>query len=156
MTIGRCPMVQAARDMNAIPTDRWIFPAALRRHALPALLALGGLAAPAALAEAPSLRDTLARGLVAEEVNRDLEAARRDYEAVLASFADQRAVAASALFRLAEIHRTQGRKDEATAQYQRLLREFPEIQNIKLRISKPNAFSDCAAVGIAIERSRQA
>ncbi len=38
----------------------------------------------------------------------------------------------------------------------RLLREFPEINHIKLSISKPNAFSDCAAVGIAIERSRQA
>lgn len=39
---------------------------------------------------------------------------------------------------------------------ERLLRDFPEIKHIKLRISKPNAFSDCAAVGIAVERSRQA
>ncbi len=37
---------------------------------------------------------------------------------------------------------------------ERLLREFSEIKNIKLRISKPNAFSDCTAVGIEIERSR--
>lgn len=131
MTIGRCRMVQDTRDMNAIPFDRLAFPAALRRHALPAWLALGGLASPAAVAESPTLRDTFARGLMAEEVSRDLEAARRDYEAVLASFTDQRAVAAIALFRLAEIHRTQGRQDEAAAHYQRLLREFPDADREK-------------------------
>jgi hypothetical protein len=88
-----------------------------------------------AAAETPQaaspLREALARGLVAEEVNRDLEAARREYEAVLASFTDQRAVAASALFRLAEIHRAQGRRDEAVAHYQRLLREFPDADREK-------------------------
>lgn len=36
----------------------------------------------------------------------------------------------------------------------RLLRDFPEVRNVKLRISKPQAFADCAAVGIEIERSR--
>jgi dihydroneopterin aldolase len=38
----------------------------------------------------------------------------------------------------------------------RLLREFPENLHLKLRISKPSAFSDCAAVGIEIERARAA
>ncbi len=72
------------------------------------------------------LREALTRGLLAEEVDRDPAAAAREYEAVLAAFADQRAVAASARFRLAEIHRKAERKDEAVAAYQRLLREFPE------------------------------
>lgn len=36
----------------------------------------------------------------------------------------------------------------------RLLREFPDVQQVKIRISKPSAFSDCAAVGIELVRSR--
>lgn len=36
----------------------------------------------------------------------------------------------------------------------RLLRDFPEVAKVKLRISKPQAFADCAAVGIEIERTR--
>jgi len=37
---------------------------------------------------------------------------------------------------------------------ERLFREFPEVKQVKIRISKPNAFSDCAAVGIELQRSR--
>lgn len=37
---------------------------------------------------------------------------------------------------------------------ERLLAEFAEISRVKIRISKPNAFSDCAAVGIELQRSR--
>jgi len=36
----------------------------------------------------------------------------------------------------------------------RLMHEFADISRVKIRISKPNAFSDCAAVGIELERSR--
>jgi dihydroneopterin aldolase len=36
----------------------------------------------------------------------------------------------------------------------RLMRDFAEIRHVRLRISKPNAFSDCAAVGIEVQRSR--
>ena len=36
----------------------------------------------------------------------------------------------------------------------RLLADFPAIRNVKIRISKPLAFSDCAAVGIEVQRSR--
>ena len=31
---------------------------------------------------------------------------------------------------------------------QRLLRDFPDVRAVRLRISKPMAFSDCAAVGV--------
>src|SRR5690606_27714518 len=37
---------------------------------------------------------------------------------------------------------------------ERLLREFAEVQRVKIRISKPSAFSDCAAVGIELDRRR--
>lgn len=35
-----------------------------------------------------------------------------------------------------------------------LLEKFPDIQRVKIRISKPSAFSDCAAVGIELQRER--
>lgn len=35
-----------------------------------------------------------------------------------------------------------------------LMSKFPEVQRVKIRISKPNAFSDCAAVGIEMQRER--
>lgn len=37
----------------------------------------------------------------------------------------------------------------------RLLRDFPDVCRVKIRISKPLAFSDCEAVGIEVERKRQ-
>ncbi|WP_397475097.1 dihydroneopterin aldolase [Pusillimonas sp.] len=37
---------------------------------------------------------------------------------------------------------------------ERLFREFAEVQRVKIRISKPSAFSDCAAVGIELDRRR--
>lgn len=36
----------------------------------------------------------------------------------------------------------------------RLFRDFPDVLRVKIRISKPQAFADCAAVGIELERSR--
>lgn len=36
----------------------------------------------------------------------------------------------------------------------RLLRDFPDVRSVKLRISKPMAFSDCAAVGVEIQITR--
>jgi len=36
----------------------------------------------------------------------------------------------------------------------RIFRQFPQIQRMRLRITKPLAFSDCQAVGIESERSR--
>lgn len=35
-----------------------------------------------------------------------------------------------------------------------LMEKFPDIVRVKIRISKPNAFSDCAAVGIELQRER--
>ncbi|HHU94613.1 MAG TPA: dihydroneopterin aldolase [Alcaligenaceae bacterium] len=37
---------------------------------------------------------------------------------------------------------------------QALLDSFPDVMRVKLRISKPNAFTDCAAVGIEIKLER--
>jgi dihydroneopterin aldolase len=37
---------------------------------------------------------------------------------------------------------------------QRLLDDFPDIRSVRLRISKPMAFSDCQAVGVETQISR--
>lgn len=68
------------------------------------------------------LRDALFE----EEATRDLTKAAAAYEALLAQWDQQRALAASALYRLAEVRRKQDRTADAIALYQRLLTEFPD------------------------------
>jgi ankyrin repeat protein len=97
-------------------------------HRLPlALLAAASLTAPLR-AQDPDLRELLRDALYTEEVTRDPEAAAKQYEALLSKHDAQRAFAAAALFRLAEVRRKQDRKDEAIGLYQRLLREFPAAE----------------------------
>jgi len=79
------------------------------------------------LAQEHTLREQLREALYTEEVTRDPAAAATQYEKLLADFREQRALAATALFRLAEVRRKQDRKDEAIALYQRLLQEFPDF-----------------------------
>lgn len=38
---------------------------------------------------------------------------------------------------------------------ERLLREYPDVQAVRLRIGKPMAFADCAAVGIEVNVRRE-
>ncbi len=37
---------------------------------------------------------------------------------------------------------------------ERIFNDFPDVQRARIRISKPSAFSDCAAVGIELDRER--
>jgi len=37
---------------------------------------------------------------------------------------------------------------------ERVFNDFPDVQQMRIRVSKPLAFSDCAAVGIELLRSR--
>ena len=90
----------------------------------PALLLLS----PFSAAETP-VNELLRDGLYAEEVSRDAEAAAKHYSAVLDRYAGQRQFAATAIFRLAEVRRKQGRKDDAIALYQRLITEFPDLKD---------------------------
>lgn len=76
-------------------------------------------------AEDAALRNLLRDALYTEEVNRDPDKAALQYEELLSKLDEQRAFAATALFRLAEVRRKQGRKEEAIQLYQRLIREFP-------------------------------
>ena len=72
----------------------------------------------------------LQKGLFEEEANRNLDAAIRAYEAVIAQTDKDRQFAATAIFRLAECYRKQGKINEANTQYQRILREFADQKEL--------------------------
>lgn len=72
------------------------------------------------------LSEMLRKGIVEEETNRNLAAAAQTYQSVLAQFDEERKVAATALFRLAECYRKLAKKDQAIAAYSRVVREFAD------------------------------
>lgn len=75
-----------------------------------------------------ALNDLLRQGLYAEEVSRDPATAAAQYEQILARFQGQQAIAATALFRLAEVRRQQDKKADAIKLYQQLLTDFPTAE----------------------------
>ncbi|HEX5398334.1 MAG TPA: ankyrin repeat domain-containing protein, partial [Verrucomicrobiae bacterium] len=84
------------------------------------------LAATVARAQTNNLTALLQQGLFEEQANRNLEAAIADYQALARQFDKDRAIAATAVFRLGECYRMQGKTNEAAAEYQRVLRDFPD------------------------------
>lgn len=75
-------------------------------------------------ADAPSA--ALQMGLFEEEASQNLAAAIAAYQSVLTAHAEERKLAATALFRLGECHRKLGQTNDAIAQYQRLIRDFAD------------------------------
>src|ERR1044071_4929821 len=73
---------------------------------------------------ADNISEALQKGLLEEEANHNLDAAIQAYQSVINQFDDQRRIAATAVFRLGECYRKQGRTDEAVAQYERVLQDF--------------------------------
>jgi ankyrin repeat protein len=72
------------------------------------------------------LTSALQKGLFEEEANHNLTAAIEAYQSVVGRFDEDRKLAATAIFRLGECYRKQGNTNDATAQYQRVLREFAD------------------------------
>jgi len=72
------------------------------------------------------MAETLRKAVVEEESRHNLAAAIQGYQAVVAQFDEGRKTAATALFRLAECYRQQGKKELAMASYQRLIQEFAD------------------------------
>jgi ankyrin repeat protein len=72
------------------------------------------------------LAPLIQQGLFEEEANRNLPAAIQAYEAALREFDKDRNLAATAVFRLAECFRKQGRTNEAATLYGRVTREFSD------------------------------
>ena len=117
--------------------------------ALAILLGVGTGTAGAATNEVSAL---LQQGLFEEEANQNLDAAIQAYQSVIAQTEKNRQFAATAIFRLGECYRKQGKTNEAAAQYQRILRDFvdqPELAKLSrqdllgMGLSAP-AISDAA------------
>lgn len=72
------------------------------------------------------LSEALQKGLLEEEANHNLDAAIQAYQSVVNQFGDQRKVAATAVFRLGECYRKQGKTNEAVVQYRRVLEDFAD------------------------------
>jgi ankyrin repeat protein len=74
--------------------------------------------------------EKLQRGLFEEEANHNLDAAIKEYQSITAQSDEQRKVIATALFRLGECYRKLGRTNDANAQYQRIVRDFSEQEQL--------------------------
>ena len=81
--------------------------------------------------------EALQKGLLEEEANHNLDAAIQAYQTVINQFDDQRKIAATAVFRLGECYRKQGKTNEAVAQYQRVGRDFTD-QDALVKLSAQN------------------
>jgi ankyrin repeat protein len=110
------------------------------------LLGLNFLAWPGLAAE--DLTPHLQHGLLEEEANQNLPAAIEAYQAVLDGFAAQRKVAATAVFRLGECYRKLGRTNDAVAQYESILNDFPDQATLRT-LSEQNLL----ALGVSPQRS---
>ncbi len=76
------------------------------------------------------LASALQKGLFEEEANHNLEAAAAAYQAVSSQFDKDRKLAATAIFRLGEVFRKQGKTNEAVLQYERIVREFSDQETL--------------------------
>jgi len=94
------------------------------------------------------LTDQLRKGIVQEEVNQNLPKAIEAYQAIVAQFDEQRKTAASALFRLAECSRKAGKREQAIAAYQRVVREFvdqgPLVESSRRQLTTTFGLSNAA------------
>jgi ankyrin repeat protein len=102
-----------------------------------------------ALAQVPDpVREAVERGLAAEESGKDLAGATKAYTDAVAAADGRRATHATALFRLAEVQRRQGRTNEATELYRRLLVEFPE-QTEMVAVARRHAGAETATGSVS-------
>lgn len=83
------------------------------------------------------LSGLLQKGLFEEEANRNLDAASTAYETLVKQFDKDRQIGATAVFRLGEVYRKQGKTNEAALQYERIVRDFAE-QTTLVTLSRQN------------------
>lgn len=94
--------------------------------------------------ETKSIESEFKEAVFAEEVDFNLEAARAGYQKVIKQFADEKKLAATATFRLAEVYRKLAVSGDAAkyealavAQYKALIRDFPETEAL-VKLSREN------------------
>ncbi len=99
-----------------------------------AIMMLLGALAPA---QTNNLNSLLEQGLLEEQANRNLDAAITDYKELATEFDNDRQLAATAVFRLGECYRTQGKTNEAAVEYHRVLRDFSDQTTLAI-LSREN------------------
>ena len=90
-----------------------------------------------ALGATNDLSTALQKGLFEEEANHNLGAAIQAYQSVVNQLDEDRKLAATAVFRLGECYRKQGKTNDAVAQYERVLRDFSD-QGTLVTLSREN------------------
>src|SRR6266850_4817966 len=95
------------------------------------------LAILSANAATNDLTGIMQKALFEEEGNHNLPAAIEAYQNIISRFDEARATTATAIFRLGECYRKQGKTNEAVAQYQRVIREFRD-QSTLATLSEQN------------------
>ena len=88
-----------------------------------------------------------------ETVDGDLKAAIKQYDAIVAKYKDDRAVAATALIRMAECYRKQG-DAESRKIYERVLRDYPD-QKEAVSVARARLGRDESAQRVGAMSSRQ-
>ena len=84
-----------------------------------------------------NLMTLLQQGLFEEQANRNLDAAIADYQSLAIQFDKDRQLAATAIFRLGECYRMEGKTNEAAQEYQRILNDFSD-QTALATLSREN------------------
>lgn len=106
------------------------------------------LFASALIAAPQTMTERLQKGLLEEEAQHNLPAAIEEYKAVIAEADQQRRLAATAVYRLAESYRKLGRTDEAAAMYERLRRDFSDqtqlVERASIHLPKRRDISELA------------
>src|SRR5712692_2868932 len=124
---GRNPRHPTRSTFDRIPTAPLAEKTAIRSGLLlPALLVVLLTIPHRPISAAEGVNELLQKGLFEEEANHNLDAAIKAYQSVITQQDDQRKLAATAVFRLGECYRKLGRTNEATAQYERILRDFAD------------------------------
>lgn len=108
------------------------------------------LAATFARAQTTNLTGLLQQGLFEEQANRNLDAAISDYQTLARQFDKDRQLAATAVFRLGECYRMQGKTNEAALEYQRILRDFSDQATLATLSQQ-----DLTGMGVIIQPSSQ-
>jgi|GEM_PF-1199551 len=84
------------------------------------------LGATPLFADTNNITALIQRGLFEEEANHNLPAAMEAYQSAISEHDKDRKLVATAIFRLGECYRKQGKTAEANTQYQRIVSEFPD------------------------------
>jgi len=105
----------------------------LARRAKAALLVLSTATLIATAAPAGSLAELLEKGIYSEETKGDLDAALQLYKQVVSEAKDGQAVAAQAQYRLGVCYYKKKNYAEATAAFEKLVKDYPEQKELLAR-----------------------